>query len=81
MVVGVGVAVGVGVGGGTAVGVGVVLIALSSVSAGVVVTGVETSEPPQAATPARVRTAKTVRADFNIAVSPGLVHGLFGQDV
>ena len=78
MVVGVGVAVGVGVGGGTAVGVGVVLIALSSVSAGVVVTGVTSSEPPQAAMPARMKRAKTARDDFNIAASSRLIHGVDG---
>ena len=81
MVVGVGVAVGVGVGGGTAVGVGVVLIALSSVSAGVVVTGVETSEPPQAAMPARTRRARRTGAKRRVIALPGLVQGVDGQNV
>ena len=79
MVVGVGVAVGVGVGGGTAVGVGVVLIALSSVSAGVVVTGVETSEPPQAAMHARMRRGKRVRANCRGIALPRLVESVDGH--
>ena len=81
MVVGVGLAVGVGVGGGTAVGVGVRLIALSSVSAGVMVSGVSSPEPPQAAIPTRMKRAKTVKDDFNIAASPRLVNGVDGEDI
>ncbi len=83
IVVGVGVAVGVGVGGGgrTAVGVGVVLMALSPGLAGVVPSGVPTSEPPQAAMPTRTRRARRRRGDFSITASPRLVHGVDGQDV
>ena len=55
MVVGVGLAVGAGVGGGgrSAVGVGVGLVEMTAVSDGVVASGIATSEPPQAAMPAR----------------------------
>ena len=86
MIVGVGVAVGVGVDGGgrTAVGVGVVLMALSPGLAGVVPSGVPTSEPPQAAMLARMRRVRRVRrmtAERSITDSPRLVEGAEGQDV
>ena len=81
MVVGVGVAVGVGVDGSvrTAVGVGVGLVEMTPVLAGVVVTGVATSEPPQAAMPARMRRVRRMTAERSITDSPRLVEGAEGQ--
>ena len=78
--VGVGVAVGAGVveGGRTAVGVDVGLAEMTAVSAGVVVSVVATSEPPQAAMPARMRKEKRVRANCRGIALPGLVEGVDG---
>ena len=73
-----GVVVGVGVGGGTAVGVVVGLAEMTAVSAGVVVSVVATSEPPQAAMPARMRKEKRVRANCRGIALPGLVEGVDG---
>ena len=82
-VVGVGVAVGVGVveGGRSAVGAGVGLVEMTAVSAGVVVSGVATSEPPQAAMHARARRDRRVRASCRVIALPGLVQGVGGEDV
>ena len=81
-VVGVGVAVGVGVveGGRSAVGVGVGLVEMTAVSAGVVVSGVATSEPPQAVMPARTKRDRRVRAKCRVIALPSLVQGVEGQD-
>ena len=83
MIVGVGVAVGVGVDGSvrTAVGVGVGLVEMTAVSAGVVVTGVASSEPPQAAMLGRTRRVRRMTAERSITDSPRLVEGAEGECV
>ena len=81
-VFGTGLVLGVGVGGGmrTTVGVGVGLIALSSVSASAMVSGVSLPEPPQAVMPARTKRDRRVRANCRDIALFRPVQGVEGQD-
>ena len=62
------------------VGVGVGLVEMTAVSAGVVVSGVATSEPPQAVMPARTKRDRRVRANCRDIALFRPVQGVEGQD-
>ena len=81
--VGAGVAVEgcAGVAVRTAIGAGVGLVEMTAVLAGVMVTGVATSESMQAAMLARVRRDRRVRANCRVIALFRLVQGVDGEDV